>query len=117
MEYIHVIGKILRPKGFIFTRYPGGTTPGSLVRELAPQRLRELHSAAVQPKRCSKTKGVAFGRSIFPCCGFIRGRGKPNTQLICNQLAGGLSAADEPPLRLRFASLAAGACALRSHLF
>ena len=63
MEYIHVIGKILRPKGFIFTRYPGGTTPGSLVRELAPQRLRELLSAAVQPKRCSKTKGVAFGRS------------------------------------------------------
>ena len=117
MEYIHVIGKILRPKGFIFTRYPGGTTPGSLVRELAPQRLRELLSAAVQPKRCSKTKGVAFGRSIFPCCGFIRGRGKPNTQLICNQLAGGLSAADEPPLHLRFASLAAGACALRSHLF
>ncbi len=35
MEYIHVIWKILRPKGFIFTRYPGGTTPGSLVRELA----------------------------------------------------------------------------------
>ena len=98
MEYIHVIGKILRPKGFIFTRYPGGTTPGSLVRELAPQRLRELLSAAVQPKRCSKTKGVAFGRSDFPRCGYVRGRA-------------------ESQRHLRFASLAAGACALRSHLF
>ncbi len=35
-------------------RYPGNTTPGSLARELAPQRLRELPSAAAP-------EGVAFG--------------------------------------------------------
>ena len=43
---IHVDGEISRPKDFIFTRYPGGTTPGSLAAATA--------SAAVRPKGNSR---------------------------------------------------------------
>ena len=55
MEKIHVVGKYFSAAGiFVFTRYPGSTTPrlprgrDCVGGVLAPQRLRELPSAAVQ---------------------------------------------------------------------
>ena len=104
-----------KTKGVAFGRSATGTLQQNQRSCLRPQcnrniaaKPKELPSAAVQPKHCSKTKGVAFGRSTFPCCGFIRGRGKPNTQLICNQLAGGLSAADAPPAPPAFCEFGRG---------
>ena len=51
MEKIHVVGNFFRPQGFLSWRATQAVRPqGSLARELAPQRLRELPSAAAQPQ-------------------------------------------------------------------
>ncbi len=41
-------------------RYPGNTPPGSLARELAPQRLRELPSAAPQQDKSTTPPKISI---------------------------------------------------------
>ena len=89
-------------------RYPGGTTLGSLARELAPQRLRELTVAAAIPHvalspRFSSSNGRAiddrpYGGGIWGGCnnaGPVRPMATPSALAVSATTAGS-SLAREP---------------------